>query len=129
VFIWFGLLDIEFATRGALGALESGRWLDALRSLAGYLTAEPLTGAALLLTVAYQPVLYALAARGFVSGLRLSGRTSSAALWLGLLAATALALLLTPGPVGEQRFRVLAQPALILLAAYGWARRPGHQDA
>ena len=126
---WFGLLDIEFATRGALGALESGRWLDALRSLAGYLTVEPLTGAALLLTVAYQPVLYALAARGFVSGLRLSGRTSSAALWLGLLAATALALVLTPGPVGEQRFRVLAQPALILLAAYGWARRPGHQDA
>ena len=126
---WFGLLDIDFSTRGALGALQSGRWLDGLRSLAGYVTAEPLTGAALLLTVAYQVVLYALAARGFVRGLRLSPRASSYALWLGLVAVTVLALLLTPGPVGEQRFRVPAQPGLILLAAYGWARRAVQPEA
>jgi hypothetical protein len=119
---WFGLFDADFSTRGTLGALESGRWTDALRSLAGYVTEEPLTGLALLLTVAYQLVLYALAARGFVHGLRLSPRASSAALWLCLVAATSLALLLTPGPVGEQRFRVPAQPGLILLAAHGWAK-------
>ena len=119
---WFGLLDIDFTTRGALGALESGKWSDALRSLAGYVTEEPLTGAALLLTVAYQLVLYALAVRGFVQGLHLSPRASSAALWLGLVATTSLALLLSPGPVGEQRFRVPAQPGLVLLAACGWAR-------
>jgi 4-amino-4-deoxy-L-arabinose transferase-like glycosyltransferase len=124
---WFGLLDINFTTRGALAELEAGRWLEGLRSLVGYAAAEPLTGIALLLTVGYQIVLYGLAARGFVRSLRLTPRSASAALWVSLVAATALALLLTPGPVGEQRFRVPAQPGLILLAAHGWATPPAEQ--
>jgi 4-amino-4-deoxy-L-arabinose transferase-like glycosyltransferase len=124
---WFGLLDINFTTRGALAELEAGRWLEALRSLVGYAEAEPLTGIALLLAVGYQTTLYGLAAHGLVRGFRQAPRSASAALWISLMAATALALLLTPGPVGEQRFRVPAQPSLILLAAHGWARSPAGQ--
>jgi len=126
---WFGLLDIPFTTRGALGELKAGRWLGAIRSLAEYVTAEPLTGVALVSTVGYQLLLYALAVRGLVRGYRHSAGLGDVDLWLGVLAATALALLLTPGPVGEQRFRVPAQPALVLLAAYSWMTLGGESTA
>ena len=125
---WFGLFDISFHTRGALEQLLSGNIAEAVKRLAGYLGDEPLTGIALAFSISYQLGMYGLALLGGARTLRSGGLTPSGKLWVLLLVLTALVLLLSPGPVGEQRFRIPAQPALILLGASLASQRGRHRE-
>jgi hypothetical protein len=67
-----------------------------------------------------QVVIYVLAVLGSVRLLRSGGQ---ARLWGCLLLISAAAFILIPGPVGNGRFRLPAEPLLALMA--GFALPPG----
>jgi hypothetical protein len=71
------------------------------------------------LLIAFQLLIYAAAVMGALA-LR-NVRVSSDKWGIILILITTLVLLLSPGPDGNERFRVPAQPLLAYLAAYGIA--------
>jgi Dolichyl-phosphate-mannose-protein mannosyltransferase len=117
---WFGLFNIQFITQGSLEKIQSGKVLEALRSLWSYATSSPLTGVALLACVGYQLGLYGLVISGLIRALQKGVLRGPTLWWVTLIGITAMVLLLTPGPVGEQRFRIPAQPLLFYLAGLNW---------
>lgn len=95
-----------------------------LRGLATVLQAELVRNPAGILLMAaltaFQLLVYALALRGLLTFPKLEGGHRWTVI---VLLAAVLILVLTPGQGGHERFRVAAQPPLMILACYGIARR------
>jgi hypothetical protein len=91
----------------------------------------PLVGVVIAVTLLWQWMIYAIA----ILGIYRNRRERELRWVIILLAITAGMLLFSPGVVGETRFRVPAQPLLIMLGGFAAASFPammrgrGEEDA
>ena len=107
---WFEFLEQPAERAGLLLALEAGDRIGILERFAAKIANQPIVAVAVLISLGYQILLYIAALLGFR---RLNRRRP----WtVALLAATGAILILVPGVVGEDRFRVPVQPILALMA-------------
>ena len=114
------LVGERFQTPGVLVALRQGDLGTAFSNLLAALR-DPRLRWFVLITwpaLAFQALVYVLSLKGLIALFRQGG----AARWVGLLLlATIAVFVLVPGPVGNGRFRLPAEPLLCLLAAIGIA--------
>lgn len=113
------LLQSDFQGSGAQTFLLEGRLLEMIKVLWEYLNSSE-SGLVIWLTVsafAFQLASYTLAVLGWTSQYR-SGKGVQRVIAVGGLLVLAI-LLLIPGPVGNSRFRVPADPFLAWFAAAG----------
>jgi hypothetical protein len=116
---WFRRFGVDIETPGAIASIRKGEPAEAFRALSGFILENPLVGFVIVITVAYQLFIYITALFGAVRHIR-----NPALLWLiMILGITAAIILLTPGVVGEARFRVPAQPSLVCLSGLAFLKR------
>jgi hypothetical protein len=114
------LVGERFRTPGFLTALREGDIAQALAGVTAQLQDDRLRWFVIITwpSLAFLPVLYLLSLVGGVHLVRQSGEPR----WIGMfMVATAAVFILVPGPVGNGRFRLPAEPMLALLAAAGVA--------
>jgi hypothetical protein len=113
-----GLVGERFRTPGVLTALRQGDPAQALAGLLAQLEDRRLRWFVIITwpSLAFLLALYLLSLIGGTDLVRHSGEPR----WMGILMiATAAVFILVPGPVGNGRFRVPAEPMLALLASAG----------
>ncbi len=116
---WFRRFGVDIETPGAIASIRKGEPAEAIRTLSGFILENPLIGIVIVTTVAYQLFIYLTALLGAIRHIR-----NPALLWLiAMLGITIAIILLTPGVVGEARFRVPAQPSLVCLSGLAFMKR------
>jgi len=110
---WFEFLELPAERAGMLLALESGDPIGILERFAAQISKQLEVSVVALISLGYQILLYVAALLGFRKMYRRQPWT------IALLVATGLILILVPGVVGEDRFRVPIQPILALMAGVG----------
>lgn len=124
---WLNLFEIHFSTPGAMLAIMGGDIGRGVKLILDAFVETPQALPFIVVTLAYQITIYALALLGFIRG----WQHTRLRWWIVLMAITSLALMAVPGPVGNSRFRVPAQPAMITLGAlafYGTDHRWANRD-
>lgn len=131
---WARVFGFPLETQGSLnifGSFISGKLDEAYRQ-ATALARSPDTAILLMLTIL--GILHSVTMYVMSLGLLLDGQQNWMA--LSLVIGTVMILLLTPGAVGQARFRIPAEPFLALCAGAGWVglrswhlSRSSRQDA
>ncbi len=116
---WFQFLGIDYTLPDLWGPFVDGGVGKLLAVLWTQWTQFPQGMAVMLLLILFQLMIYGLV----ILGLLVLPHTQSASVrWnIVILSVAVLVLVLTPGQGGNERFRVPAQPLLVMLSAYGIA--------
>jgi 4-amino-4-deoxy-L-arabinose transferase-like glycosyltransferase len=128
---WFRRFGVDLETPGVMVSIKEGDFSGALGALGEYMLDTPLVGVVIAVTLLWQWMIYAIA----ILGIYRNRRERELRWVIILLAITAGMLLFSPGVVGETRFRVPAQPLLIMLGGFAAASFPammrgrGEEDA
>lgn len=116
---WLQLVGIDYQLPDLWNPFLTGGMTSVFQILRGELGRYPLGLILMGILIALQILIYAASLLGVMS---LRKVRDPATRWgIILITVTTLILLLMPGPDGNERFRVPAQPLLIYLAAYGIA--------
>lgn len=114
--LWLGALGIDYVPPDLWQPYTTGGLKEVLRVLMAELGKSPQLTLGVVSLILYQLVIYALALAGLLDWRVRSRETNLEILFaLGIV----LMLMLTPGVVGDARFRVPAQPFLACFAGFG----------
>lgn len=117
---WMKMFDMPFETNGIMLSIMQLNFAQAWDRLREYMQTTPQGALFLLISIGYLLLIYILSILGMIKYINKdNGRIS---LWVKVICVLpALVLLFTPGPAGQTRFRIPAQPELVILATMGIA--------
>ena len=117
--LWLTTLGIKYVPMDLWQPYLSGGLVEVFRILAEELGKSRELTLGLFSLVIYQLILYGLALAGLFNG---RSRSKESNLELLIALGIILILMLTPGVLGDARFRVPAQPFLLAFGGFGMAR-------